>query len=355
MDCPMCRKEVRTAQTQVVHAVRVECPVCLETTCPIVALHCGGGHFVCDSCFNLMVAPSSVVATAAVVAAVLPREIVDSLPPAVPSVAAAAAVAADVPPREVVISIPHHQTYLQVNPATGRIWQQRGDPTVFTLEPIGDDGYVLRVDGPSDVPCFINSSVSTHGATRLALTATALEHAAVLRMDLANADANLWEIQGQTPRGAKFLRGNHYPNDVENVTLGTLATRKRKAWEWFKLEPPTPEEKRASRALLRQLWGGDDVLAETVPQVSRRRMSHDPQLTRGQGEESGTTATDCVGVHDMRRVPLPGNALQQVFQVGRLDAKGYVRMRWIPTPQLTDCERELARRFSMAQDADAPL
>ena len=162
-------------------------------------------------------------------------------------------------PREVVISVPKHKSYLQVNPQTKRIWQQPADPTVFTLERIGDDDCVLGAHGPAHArgPWFIRAALH-NGATQLALTATRMEDAAVLRMAPAQqprmATPHLWEFSGQPLTGImpKFLRANHYPKDKVNVTLGTDAKRKRSGWEWFELREPTAEEKQASAALLRE-------------------------------------------------------------------------------------------------------
>jgi len=162
------------------------------------------------------------------------------------------------PPREVVIRVPRHKSYLQVSPETKHIWQQPADPTVFIIERIGDDGCVLRAHGPANArgPWFIRAS-PVNGATQLALTATRVEDAAVLRMAPAQ-EAGLWELSGQTHTGmTKFLRANAYATKGKenfNVTLGTRADRKRSVWEWFELREPTAEEKQASCALLHEWW-----------------------------------------------------------------------------------------------------
>ena len=198
--------------------------------------------------------------------------------------------------KEVIIRVPAHQTYLQINPATAQVWQQPNLPTVFILEPAsgGGDGYILRVDGPAHVPRFLALHTNRHKATRLSLTATAPGEAAVLQMRPAavtstarGEGAQLWEFVGQTPHGAKFLRANRYPLDRVDITIGTLTTRKPSGWEWFQLEAPTQEEKRASRAQLAVTWG-----LVSVPKAAKAATpaASTPGTPPGPGANSWTAA-----------------------------------------------------------------
>lgn len=157
------------------------------------------------------------------------------------------------PQTEVVISVPHHGTYLQVDPLTGRIWQQPRDPTVFLLEST-KDSIVLKVAGPPSVPRYI--APLHRQATHLALTSFSAAEAATLQINPAGHGTDgLWVLQGQTPKGVKLLRANCYQHsDKVGITIGTSLPRKPSGWEWFKFETPTSEQKAASNLLLEQYW-----------------------------------------------------------------------------------------------------